>query len=91
MLAPPLKPGQILDKNSEYAKKWPGRPALFKLKDNLILAISGTAALPSDGSTSQRLLCLAAGSTIGTYYRGPAAAWSSQAVLVGKRLNLWLS
>ncbi len=39
MLEPPLKPGQILDKNSEYAKKWPGRPALFKLKDNLILAI----------------------------------------------------
>ncbi|WP_034292685.1 hypothetical protein [Herbaspirillum sp. RV1423] len=39
MLEPPLKPGQVLDKNSEYAKKWPGRPALFKLKDNLILAI----------------------------------------------------
>ena len=39
ILEPPLKPGQILDKSSEYAKKWPGRPGLFKLKEGLILSI----------------------------------------------------
>ena len=36
---PPLKPGQVLDPDSQYAKEWPGKPSLVKLKDNLILAI----------------------------------------------------
>ena len=39
LLKPPLRPGEILDLNSQYAKTWPGKPALFKLKDNLILAV----------------------------------------------------
>ncbi|PZO15403.1 MAG: hypothetical protein DCE87_08570 [Betaproteobacteria bacterium] len=39
LMQPPLKPGQVLDPDSMYAKTWPGRPALVKLKDNLILAI----------------------------------------------------
>jgi hypothetical protein len=39
MYAPPLKPGQVLDKNSEYAKTWPGRPALFKLSSTVFLQI----------------------------------------------------
>ena len=39
LLQPPLKTGQILDPNSQYAKKWPGKPALVKLKDELVLAI----------------------------------------------------
>ena len=38
-MQPPLKPGQTLDPESMYAKTWPGKPALVKLKDNLILAI----------------------------------------------------
>lgn len=37
---PPVPPGTELDKSSDYHRYWPqGRPALFKLKDNLILAI----------------------------------------------------
>lgn len=36
---PPLKPGQLLDPDSQFAKSWPGKPSLVKLKDNLILAI----------------------------------------------------
>ena len=39
LLKPPLKPGQVLDPDSLYAKTWPGKPTLVKLKDNLILAI----------------------------------------------------
>lgn len=69
----------------------PGSPGEVRLCARAPVALSGTAALPNDGSTSQRLLRLAAGSTIGTYYRGPTAAWPRQAVLAGKRLNLWLS
>lgn len=38
-MQPQLKPGQILDPDSMYAKRWPGKPALVKLKDNLILSI----------------------------------------------------
>jgi hypothetical protein len=38
MLQPPLKPGQVLDPDSLYAKTWPGKPSLARLKDNLILA-----------------------------------------------------
>jgi hypothetical protein len=38
-LQPPLKPAQSLDPNSSYAKKWPGKPSVVKLKDNLGLAI----------------------------------------------------
>ena len=38
-MQPPLKPGQVLDPDSQYAKEWPGKPSLVKLKDNLILAI----------------------------------------------------
>lgn len=38
-IPPPLKPGKILDPDSEYAKKWSGKPTLAKLKDNLILSI----------------------------------------------------
>ena len=36
---PPLKPGQTLDPDSMYAKRWPGKPALVKLNEQLILAI----------------------------------------------------
>ena len=36
---PPLKPGQTLDPDSEYAKWWPGQPALFKFTDRVTLAI----------------------------------------------------
>lgn len=36
---PPLKPGQVLDPDSQFAKSWPSKPSLVKLKDNLILAI----------------------------------------------------
>src|SRR5438132_11631344 len=39
MLQPPGKPGLAPDKNSDYGKHWPGKPGLFKLKDNLILQI----------------------------------------------------
>lgn len=39
MYDPPLKPGQVLDKNSVYAKTWPGRPALFKLSNTVLLQI----------------------------------------------------
>jgi hypothetical protein len=39
LMQPPLKPGQVLDPNSMYAKTWPGKPTLVKLKDNLIFAI----------------------------------------------------
>jgi hypothetical protein len=38
-MQPPLKPGQVLDPSSMYAKTWPGKPSLVKLKDNLVLAI----------------------------------------------------
>lgn len=38
-LRPPLRVGQTLDPESLYAKTWPGKPALVKLKDDLILAI----------------------------------------------------
>jgi hypothetical protein len=36
---PPLKPGHGLDPNSLYARTWPGKPSLVKLKDELILSI----------------------------------------------------
>lgn len=39
MLAPPLNPGQVLDMGTEYGKKWPGKPALFKLSDTVLLQI----------------------------------------------------
>lgn len=39
MFDPPLKPGQVLDKTSEYAKTWPGRPALFRLSNTVLLQI----------------------------------------------------
>ena len=39
MYDPPLKPGQVLDKTSEYAKTWPGRPALFRLSNTVLLQI----------------------------------------------------
>lgn len=39
LLKPPLRVGQTLDPDSQYAKAWPGKPALVKLKDNLILSI----------------------------------------------------
>lgn len=39
LMQPPLKPGQVLDPNSMYAKTWPGKPTLVKLKDHLIFAI----------------------------------------------------
>lgn len=39
MLPLPVKAGTVVDKNSDYVKYWPGKPALHKLKDNLILAI----------------------------------------------------
>ena len=39
MYAPPLKPGQILDMNTDYGKYWPGQPALFKLTEDWGLAI----------------------------------------------------
>jgi hypothetical protein len=39
MMQPPLKPGQVLDPDSLYAKRWPGKPALVKLNDELVLAI----------------------------------------------------
>lgn len=39
LLKPPLKLGQVLDPESLYAKTWPGKPTLVKLKANLILAI----------------------------------------------------
>lgn len=39
MLRPPITPDRQYDKNSLYFKAWPSRPALFKLKDNLILQI----------------------------------------------------
>jgi hypothetical protein len=38
-MQPPLKPGQVLDPDSLFAKTWPGKPALVKLNDGLILAI----------------------------------------------------
>jgi hypothetical protein len=38
-VSPPLKPGQQLDPASTYARTWPGRPALVKLNDRLVLAI----------------------------------------------------
>jgi hypothetical protein len=34
-LPPPLKPGQVLDPESLYAKRWPGRSALFRLNEEL--------------------------------------------------------
>lgn len=37
LLPPPLRAGQTLDPESLYAKTWPGKPSLVKLKDNLIL------------------------------------------------------
>jgi hypothetical protein len=36
---PPLKPGQVLDPASMYAKRWPGKPSLVKLSDSLVLSI----------------------------------------------------
>lgn len=39
MYAPPLKPGQALDINSDYGKYWPGQPVLFKLRENWGFAI----------------------------------------------------
>ena len=36
---PPLKPGQVLDPESLYAKRWPGRPALFRLNEELGFAV----------------------------------------------------
>lgn len=42
MYEPPLKPGQVLDKDTEYGKKWPGKPALFKLSDTMLLQIPPT-------------------------------------------------
>ena len=38
-MQPHLKPAQVLDPDSHYAKEWPGNPSLVKLKDNLILVI----------------------------------------------------
>lgn len=39
MYAPPLKPGQTLDLNTDYGKYWPGQPALFKLSESWGFAI----------------------------------------------------
>jgi HlyD family secretion protein len=39
MSNPSVSPGTRSDASSDYQRLWPGRPALFKLKDNLILAI----------------------------------------------------
>jgi hypothetical protein len=40
MLLPPLPPGTSIDMSLPYFREWPnGRPALFKIKDKLILAI----------------------------------------------------
>jgi len=39
MYAPPLKPGQTLDLNTDYGKYWPGQPALFKLSETWGFAI----------------------------------------------------
>lgn len=39
MYEPPINPGQVLDKDSEYGKWWTGQPALFKLSDTLLLQI----------------------------------------------------
>jgi hypothetical protein len=39
MYSPPTPPGTTLDPKSDYARYWPGQPALFKFRDNLILAI----------------------------------------------------
>jgi len=38
---PPVPPGTKIDKSSDYFRYWPkgGQPSLWKLKDNLILAI----------------------------------------------------
>lgn len=38
-MKPPLKPGQVLDPDSLYAKAWSGKPTLIKLKDNLVLQV----------------------------------------------------
>jgi hypothetical protein len=38
-LPPPLKPGQVLDPESLYAKRWPGRSALFRLNEELGFAV----------------------------------------------------
>jgi hypothetical protein len=35
----PIRPGEVLDPNSEYVKKWPGKARLAKKNDSLILAI----------------------------------------------------
>ena len=40
MSLPPLPPGTKIDMESPYLREWPdGRPALFKIKEELILAI----------------------------------------------------
>jgi hypothetical protein len=39
MHQPPIKPGLLLDKDSEYGKWWVGQPAIFRLSDELVLAI----------------------------------------------------
>lgn len=35
----PKRPGQLIDPNSLFVRTWPGKPALVKLKDNLVLSI----------------------------------------------------
>lgn len=37
MLPLPIKPGSVIDKNSEYVKTWPGKPALYKLNEKIII------------------------------------------------------
>lgn len=39
MLEIPKSPGQVLNPDSVFVKQWPGKPGLFKVKDELILAI----------------------------------------------------
>lgn len=39
MLEIPKKQGQVLDPDSVFVKTWPGKPALYKLKEDLVLAI----------------------------------------------------
>lgn len=39
MYEPPIQPGVVLDKTTEYGKWWVGQPAIFRLSDELVLAI----------------------------------------------------
>ena len=39
VIPPPLKPGQVLDPNSDYAKYWTGYPSWVKLNDELVLKV----------------------------------------------------